>query len=89
VSDYLRSGGVTTIPHPPNSPDLAPCNFWSFDFIKQNIGDQNYSKSLFDAVTKFMNSLDKEDYRKTFDTSIQRMHLCVDNEGDYFKHLMK
>jgi hypothetical protein len=89
VSNYLRAEGVTIIPRPPNSSVLAPCNLWSFDFIKQNTGDQNDSESLFDAVTKFMNSLDKEEYRKTFDKWIQRMGLCVDNEGDYFKHLMK
>jgi hypothetical protein len=39
VINYLESEGVTVIPHPPNSPDLAPCDFWLFDLIKQNIGD--------------------------------------------------
>ncbi len=42
VINYLESEGVTVIPHLPNSPDLAPCDFWLFDLIKQNIGDQIY-----------------------------------------------
>jgi histone-lysine N-methyltransferase SETMAR len=89
VSEYLESEGITVIPHPSNSPDLSPCDFWLFDLIKQNLADQNNSESLYRAVSHFMNSLNKEEYRKTFDKWIQRMQLCVDNNGDYFEHLMK
>ena len=89
VSDYLESEGLTIIPHPPNSPDLSPCDFWLFDLIKLNLSDQTDSQSLHDAITEFMYSLDKEEYRKTFDKWIERMQLCVDNQGDYFEHLMK
>ena len=89
VSNYLQSEGITIIPHPPNSPDLSPCDFRLFDFIKQNLADQNNSESLYRAVSNFRSSLNKEEYRKTFDKWIQRMQLCVDNNGDYFEHLMK
>lgn len=89
VSDYLRSEGVTIVPHPPNSPDLSPCDFWLFDLIKRNLSDQTDSISLHHAIIEFMYSLDKAEYKKTFDQWIQRMQLCVDNEGDYFEHLMK
>ena len=27
VCDYLESEDITILPHPPNSPDLAPCDF--------------------------------------------------------------
>jgi histone-lysine N-methyltransferase SETMAR len=86
---YLRSEGITIVPHPPNSPDLSPCDFWLFDLIKRNLTDQTDSESLHNAITEFMYSLDKEEYRKTFDKWIQRMEFCVDNQGHYFKHLMK
>ncbi|CAF5124689.1 unnamed protein product, partial [Rotaria sp. Silwood1] len=49
VFDYLESKRITIIPHPPNSPDLAPCDFWLFDLIKQNRDDQNDAESLRDA----------------------------------------
>ena len=35
-----------------------------------------------------MNSLEKEEYRKTFDNCVQCMHLRMDNDGNYFEHLM-
>ena len=57
--------------------------------IKQNLSDQNDSESLHQAVSDFMNSLNKEEYRKIFDKWVERMRLCVNNRGDYFEHLMK
>ena len=89
VSDYLGSKDIIIIPHPPNSPRFAPCDFWLFHLIKQNIDDQNDAQSLHDAVTAFMHSLNREEYKKMFDKWMQQMQLCVDNEGDYFEHLMK
>ena len=88
VINYLQSEGVTIMSHPPNSPDLSPCDFWLFDLIKENIGNHDDAESLHEAVTKFMKSLRKEEYKKTFDKLIERMHLCVNNQGDYFEHLM-
>ena len=46
VSNYFESEGITVIPHPPNSPDLSPSDFWLFDLIKHNLTDQNNSESL-------------------------------------------
>ena len=74
---------------PPNSPDLSPCDFWLFDLIKQNRTDQSDSESLHRVVTKVMLSINKDDYKKTFDKWIERMKLCVYNHGNYFEHLMK
>ncbi len=62
VTSYLESEGITIMPHRPNSPDLAPCDFWLFDLIKENLADQNDLESLRYAVTEFMYSLSKEEY---------------------------
>jgi hypothetical protein len=58
-------------------------------YIQENLTDQSDSESLYDAVTDFMYSLNKEEYRKTFEKWIQRMQLCIDNQGDYFEHSIK
>jgi len=89
VCAYLESEGFTIIPHPPNSPDLSPCDFWLFDLIKDNLPDQSDSQSLYDAVVNFMYSLSNEEYKKTFEKWMERMQLCIDNQGDYFEHLIK
>ncbi|CAF3408292.1 unnamed protein product [Rotaria socialis] len=89
VSTYLESQGIMKMLQPPNSPDLAPCDFWLFDLIKQNLTDQRSSVSLHRAVTKVMFSINEDEYKKTFDKWIERMKLCVYNHGDYFEHLIK
>jgi histone-lysine N-methyltransferase SETMAR len=89
VSDYLQSEGVTIISHPPNSPDLSACDFWLSDLIKRNLSDQTDSESLHHGIAEFIYSLDKEEYKNIFDKWIERMKLCVNNEGHYFEHLLK
>ncbi|CAF1652017.1 unnamed protein product, partial [Rotaria sp. Silwood1] len=89
VCTYLESKGFTIMPHSPNSPDLSPCDFWLFDLIKDNLSDQSDSQSLYDAVVNFMYSLSNEEYKKTFEKWMERMQLCIDNQGGYFEHLIK
>ena len=88
VLAYLKSEGLQLMPHPPCSPDLAPCDFWLNDYIKLNLADQEDEKSLFNAVTKVLESIPEKEYRKTFEKLLERMQMCIDNHGDYFEHLM-
>ena len=37
VTHYLTKMGIKTVPHPPYSPDLAPCDFWLFPMLKKNL----------------------------------------------------
>ncbi len=76
------------LPHPPYSPDLAPCDFWLNDYIKRHLQDQPDENSLFKAVTEVLNSIPEEEYRKTFKKLLKRYQLCIKNKGDYFEHLM-
>lgn len=31
---FLDENGLKTLPHPPHSPDLSPCDFWLFPVLK-------------------------------------------------------
>ena len=35
VKSYLKEKKLHVMDHPPYSPDLAPCDFWLFDYIKR------------------------------------------------------
>jgi hypothetical protein len=59
VCDYLESDSITIVPYLPNLPDLSPCDFWLFNLIKQNLGDEDDAQSLHDAVAKFMYSFEQ------------------------------
>jgi histone-lysine N-methyltransferase SETMAR len=89
VTDFLESEGLTIIEHPAYSPDLSPCDFWLFDLIKDSLNDQDNSQTLHDTVIDFLHNIDPGEYKKTFDKWVERMQLCVENNGDYFEHLLK
>ena len=89
VINYLTEEGIHIMPHPPYSPDLAPCDYWLNDYIKRNLTDQTNEKSLARAVSKVVKNIPEEEFKKTFDKLLERMELCINNHGDYFEHLIK
>lgn len=87
VNSYLEQQGLAVIRHPPYSPDLALCDFWLFDLIKRNLSDATDVKDLNRQITAILQNIPKEEYLKTFYKWLERMQLCIDNQGDYFEHL--
>ena len=89
VKKYIKSKQFIIIDHPPYSPDLAPSDFWFFDYIKERLTSNPDANSLMKQITGIVNSIPKEEYEKTFQKWIERMELCIQNNGDYFEHLIK
>lgn len=88
VVSYIQTQGLQLMSHPPYSPDLALCDFWLNDYIKRYFEDYTDEDSLFKAVVKVLKRIPEKEYRKTFEKLLERMHMCIDNHGDYFEHLM-
>ena len=64
VTDYLTKMGIKTVPHPPYSPDLAPCDFWLFPKLR---GCRNEtSEEIKEAVMKVIDTLMQEDFHGAF-----------------------
>ncbi len=89
VVDYLTEEGIEIIPHPPYSPDLAPCDFWLNDYIKNKLTDHTNEESLAQEVFTVMRNIPMNEFKKTFDKLSEMMELCIENNGDYFEHLIK
>ena len=89
VISFLSEQGISIIKHPPYSPDLAPCDFWLFDLIKNRLDTHTSVESQKSAITKILKNISKNEYKKTFEKWIERMQLCIDNDGSYFEHLIK
>ena len=60
VTDYLTKIGIKTVPHPPYSADLGPCDFWLFPKIRscryETIDEMK------EAVTKVIDTLTQVDF---------------------------
>ena len=58
VTDNLTKMGIKTVPQPPYSPDLAPCDFWLFPKLR---GCRYETiEEMKEAVTKVIDTLIQE-----------------------------
>ena len=83
VTDYLSKMGIKTVPQPPNSPDLAPCDFWLFPKL---IGCRYETmEEMKEAVTKVIDMLTQEDFNGPFQKLLEWYNKCIAAGGDYFE----
>ena len=75
--------GIKTAPHPPYSPDLAPCDFWLFPKLR----DCRYEiiEKMKEAVTKVIDMLTQEDFHGAFQKLVKWYNKGIATRGDYFK----
>ena len=74
VIDYSTKMGIKTVPHPPYSPDLAPCDFWLFPKLKEKLRGCHYEtiEEMKEAVTKVINMLTQVDFHGAFQKLLER-----------------
>ena len=89
VVAFLEAQEFTMMDHPAYSPDLAPCEFWLFDYIKQRLSDHTTVKSLSDEITKIVADIPRNEWEYTFQKWLERMELCIKYKGEYFEHEIK
>ena len=83
ITDYLTK----TVPQPPYSTDLAPCNFWLFPKLKEKLRGCRYKtiEEMKEAVTKVIDTLTQEEFHGTFQKLLERYNKCIAAKGDYFE----
>ena len=74
--------GIKTVPQPPYSPDLAPCDFWLFPKLR---GCRYKTIEMKKAVTKVIDTLTQENFRGAFQKLLQWYNKCIAAGGDYFE----
>ena len=75
--------GIKTVPHPPYSWDLAPCDFWLFPKLR----GCHYEtiEEIKEAVMKVIDMLTQEDFHEAFQKLLEWYNKCIAAGGDYFK----
>ena len=74
---------IKTVPHPPYSPELAPCDFWLFP----KLSGSRYEtiEEMKEAVTKVIDMLTQEDFHGAFQKLLERYNKCIAAGRDYFE----
>lgn len=89
VREFLTQQKVVELPHPPYSPDLAPCDFFLFPRLKKYLTGRKFKKrkELGSAIFQCLKGIPKSDYENAFKSWIRRLKLCIMNKGEYFEGL--
>ena len=83
VTDYLTKMSIKTLPQPPYSPDLAPCDFWLFPKLR---GCRYETiEEMKEAVMKVIDTLTQEDFHGAFQKLLELYNKCIASGGDYFE----
>ena len=84
VTDYLTKRGIKTVPRPPYSPDVGPCDFWLFPKLS---GCRRYEtiEEMKEAVMKVVDTLTQEDFHGAFQKLLERHNKYIAAGGDYFE----
>ena len=78
---------IKTVRHPPYSPDLAPCDFWLFPKLKENLRGCRYEtfEEMKEAVMKVTDTLTQEDFPGAFQKLLERYNKCIEARRDYIE----
>ena len=71
--------GIKTVPHPPYSPDVAPCDFCLFPKLR---GCHYETLEMKEAVTKVIDMLTQEDFHGAFQKLLEWYNKCIAAGGD-------
>ena len=70
VIDYLTNMDIKTVPQPPYSRDLGPCDFWLFPKLR---GCRYETiEEMKEAVTKVIDTLTQEGFHRAFQKLLER-----------------
>ena len=75
--------GIKTVPQPPYSPNVSPCDFWSFP--KLTGCRYEIIEEMKEAVMKVIDTLTQEDLHGAFQKWLERYKKCIAAGGDYFE----
>ena len=75
--------GIKTVPQPPYSPYVGPCDFWLFPKLR----GRRYEtiEEMKEAVTKVIDTLTQEDFLGSFQKLLERYNKGIAARGDYFE----
>ena len=83
VHNSILVTDIKTVPQPPYSPDLAPCDFCLFAKLR---GCRYVTiEEMKEAVTKVIDKLTQEDFYRAFQKVLERFKKCMAAGGDYFE----
>jgi len=85
--EFLAHKGITTLPHLPCSPDLAPCDFFLFPKMKLLLKGRRFDRveEIQRESQNVLGMLREQDFQHAFQQWQWHWVRCVAAQGDYFE----
>lgn len=89
TQEFLTKSGLTIIEHPPYSPDLAPCDFGLFPFVKDKLKGRHFKsdEELIAAWDEACAEIPNHKWEDIFNDWFLRMQKCIEHDGKYFEKI--
>jgi hypothetical protein len=89
--DFLGQNGMERAPHPPYSPDLAPCDFYLFGYVKGLLAGSEFADrtELEQAVMAILDGIEKVTLGDVFLTWMARLRTCIETNGEYIESIIR
>jgi histone-lysine N-methyltransferase SETMAR len=85
VQQTLAMSELVRMEHPPYSPDLAPCDFFLFGYVKNRLKGAVFSDQdeLYNGVRQIISEVTTEIRTNVFSAWMTRLENCVNSGGEY------
>jgi hypothetical protein len=83
--EYMDHKLLKRAPHPPDSPDLAPFDFYLFRYLKYQLQGPEFTKGaeFVSAISEILNQIPTNTLVDVFDDWMRRAQRCIDISGEY------
>jgi hypothetical protein len=84
---FLTKYQTAVIPHPPYSPDLAPCDFFLFPKIKLKLKGCGFDtiEDIQAELQLVLDTLTEKDFQEAFQKWRRRWDQCLHEGGNYYE----
>jgi hypothetical protein len=85
TSQFMEQNSIQRAPHPAQSPDLAPSDFYLFGYIKQLLSGCQFADqySFLQAVSDILVGIEKVTLESVFHNWMERLCQCSATGGKY------
>ena len=87
TQQFLAANKIPVIPHPPYSPDLAPCDFFLFPKMKWKLKGRRFDtiEDIQAETQKVLDTLTEKNFQDAFQKWRRRWDRCLHAGGNYFE----
>ena len=84
---YMETHGMKKVPHPAFSPDLAPCDFYLFGYVKKLLEGKSFDTrdEIFSEVSKILYGISQEELKFAFFNWKERLQNVIQMGGEYIE----